>query len=99
MFGTLFGLVMFAVSAAIGLAGFVGARGYVKRRLRFVDAVQSPIAPIIAGAGAFLLTSPIAILPFLGLGLPVLFGLAVGLGTARGARDIRTGESSTRYLP
>ncbi len=99
MLGTLFSLIMFAVSAAVGVAGYVGARGYVRRRLRFVNAVQSPVAPIIAGAGAFLLTSPIAILPFLSLGLPVLFGLAVGFGTSRGARDIRTGEVSTRYLP
>lgn len=96
MIGMLLSLAMFA---AAGLAGFVVARGFVKRRLRFVDAVQSPVAPILAGAGAFLITAPIAILPFLTLALPVVFALAVGFGTSRGARDIRTGSVNTRYLP
>jgi len=95
MFGTLLSLALFA---AVGLAGFVAARGYVKRRLRFVNAVQSPVAPLIAGVVAFLVTSPIAILPLIGVSLPLAFGVAVAFGTSRGARDIRAGEISTRYL-
>lgn len=98
MLSTLFSLAMFAAAAAVGIAGYVGARGYVKRRLRFVEAVQSPLAPIAAGAAAFLVTSPIAILPFIGLGIPAVFGFAVGFGASRGARDIRTGNYGDRPL-
>jgi len=38
----LLGLV---VSAAALIGGFVVSRGFVRRRLRFVDAVQKPAAP------------------------------------------------------
>ena len=43
------GLVVGA--AALG-GGFVAARNFVRRRLRFVDAVQKPAAPLLAGRSA-----------------------------------------------
>jgi hypothetical protein len=41
-----------AATAAVTILGFVQARRFVSDRLRFVDAVQSPLAPFIAGAAA-----------------------------------------------
>ena len=48
-------LIGFAVAFIAATLGFNQARSFVRTRLRFVDAVQSPFAPIIAGAGAFLI--------------------------------------------
>ena len=42
------------ITLAAGIAGFILARSFVRRRLRFVDAVQSPFAPFVAGCLAAL---------------------------------------------
>src|SRR2546423_9119719 len=47
--GDMLGLLIGAV--ALG-GGFVGARNFVRRRLRFVAAVQRPAAPLVAGLPA-----------------------------------------------
>jgi hypothetical protein len=79
-----------AVSACVG--GYVKVRQFVRRRLRFVDAVQSPGAPIAAGAAAALAAAPVVwVLPVIGAGAALAFGAGVGLGVRRGARDIRDG--------
>src|SRR2546427_3038384 len=72
------------VAAAGG--GFVAARQFVSRRLRFVDAVHRPAAPIIAGVGAVALAAPIALLPVVTLGTAIAFGVGVAGGGARGRR-------------
>lgn len=80
--------VLIAVLAAV--AGYAKSREFVRERLQFVDAVQRPIAPWIAGGAAALAVSPVAwILPYVGGGAALLFGAAVGYGVARGRRDIR----------
>lgn len=85
-------LVALALSFAAAWFGFMEARGFVRRKLRFVDAVQSPMAPIIAGAGAALLGSVVvALLPIVGIGTALSFGISVGMGVAAGARDVRNG--------
>ena len=40
------------VTAAALVGGFVVSRDFVRRRLRYVDAVKKPSAPLIAGAAA-----------------------------------------------
>lgn len=95
MWSTLSLLLMFAA----GAVGYLAARGYVKRRLRFVDAIRSPLAPVIAGVGAFVLGWPFAFLPLVTVGTAVLFGIGVGVGTASGARAITRGDTTTHYLP
>jgi hypothetical protein len=72
-----------------GIAGFVLARNFVRRRLRFVDAVHRPSAAWIAGLGAALVTWPLAALPLVTVGTTAIFGLGTGLGTRSGAREIR----------
>lgn len=87
-----------ALTATLGasVAGHVGARRFVRQRLRFVDAVQRRRAPWIAGVVALLIAAPFTwALPVLGLGTALLFGAAVGTGVAYGARDVR--RTTTGY--
>jgi uncharacterized membrane protein YdcZ (DUF606 family) len=86
------------LTAAIGITGYVLARNFVRRRLRFVDAVQSPWAPWIAGAAGAILFSPLTLLPWLGAATAAVFGLGIGFGTASGARAVRRGELEPRRL-
>ena len=85
-------LIGLAMTIAATAAGHIGARRFVRERLRFVDAVQRRRAPWIAGAGALLLATPVAwAIPLVGMGSALLFGAAVGTGVAYGARDVRRG--------
>jgi len=86
------------VTAAAGLGGYLIAKRFVGHRLRFVDAVQSPWAPWIAGAAAAILASPLAFLPLIGSTTALVFGVGVGLGTASGVRMIRRGDVIRRQL-
>ena len=61
---------------AAGIAGYFVARSFVRRRLRFVDAIYSPLAPWIAGTLAALSMWPVALLPLVSGTTAVVFGLA-----------------------
>ncbi|MDX2193292.1 MAG: hypothetical protein NW201_08050 [Gemmatimonadales bacterium] len=98
MFGTIAALGAFALTVAAGLAGFNLSRTFVRTRLRFVDAIRSPLAPWIAGLGAFLVAWPVAALPLVSVGTAITFGIACGLGTASGARAVARGEIVSRPL-
>lgn len=83
-------LISFAITIAATLFGYVFSRGFVTSRLRFVDAVHSFAAPVLAGLGAILIASPVVwLLPLVGEGTAILFGLGVAAGVSSGARDIR----------
>jgi CHASE2 domain-containing sensor protein len=75
-----------------GIGGFVIARDFVRRRLRFVDAVHHPAAPLIAGLGAALITWPLAALPIITTAATTMFGIGTGLGTRNAARQLKSGE-------
>jgi hypothetical protein len=80
--------------AGIG-AGYVGARRFVRERLRFVDGVNRKSSAVGVGVVAAAAATPVAwLLPVLGAGSAIVFGIGVGLGVTHGARDIRAG----RYL-
>lgn len=85
------GLFTLAITTAAVLGGFAVARDFVVRRLRFVDAVRSPIAPWIAGIGAAIVASPVALLPLVTTTTTTLFGVAAGFGTASGVRALKRG--------
>lgn len=86
----MFFILGIAASAAATLFGYMQARRFVAARLRYVDAVQSPIAPLVAGGAATLVAVPIvAFIPLIGIGTAILFGLGVGTGVASGAKEIR----------
>ena len=87
---TVFELIAFALSSAAVIIGFTQAKDFVSRRLRYVDAAHSPIAPLVAGAGAALIATPIVwMLPLVGMGTAIAFGLSVGFGVAAGNKEIR----------
>lgn len=86
------------ITLAAGLLGFVLARGFVRRRLRFVDAVHSPFAPIVAGLAAAAVALPASLLPFITLATAVVFGIGTGLGTASGSRALRQGHTGHQRL-
>lgn len=71
--------------AALG-GGFVVARNFVRRRLRFVDAIQSPAAPLLLGAVATAVALPVAALPIITIGTAVAFGVGVAGGVASGRK-------------
>jgi hypothetical protein len=81
-----------------GAIGFIGARNFVRRRLRFVDAVHSPFAPLLAGGIAALIAWPTVLLPLVTLTTAIVFGVGIGLGTASGARALRTDQKTQRRL-
>jgi hypothetical protein len=85
-----FGLLAFALSTAAVIIGFTQAKDFVARRLRYVDAARSPLAPIVAGVGAAIVAAPIVwLLPFVGAGSAIAFGLSVALGVAAGNKNVR----------
>ena len=77
-------MLWLAVSAAALIGGFVATRGFVRRKLRFVDAIQRPSAPLIAGAAAAVVALPITMLPIVTIGTAVAFGIGVAGGVASG---------------
>ncbi len=96
----MFGPIMGLAAVAIALTGFVlsfgFARGYVRRRLRFVDAVRSPLAPYVAAVIAALLVAPLTIVPVVkvlvtGLTAAVV-GVGAGLGTRSGVKALQRGD-------
>jgi len=87
----MFGFLISVIAAtAVAFFGYSAARNFVRARLRYVDAVNNPITPVIAGVGAAALGAVVVpLLPFVGLGTAIAFGASVGLGVASGAREIR----------
>ncbi len=86
----MFEIIGLVATGAASIWGYVQARRYVRGRLRFVDAVQKPMAPIVAGAAAAVVAAPIVwILPLVGAGTAIIFGAGVGLGTHHGQRDTK----------
>jgi len=82
-------LLAFALSVAAVIIGFTQAKDFVSRRLRYVDAARSPIAPVVAGIGAALVALPIVwMLPLVGVGTALAFGLSVAMGVAAGNKEI-----------
>ena len=77
-------LIGLAVTAAALVGGFVIARDFVRRRLRYVDAIQRPSAPLIAGVAAAAVALPIALLPVVTIGTAVALGVGVAGGVASG---------------
>lgn len=83
-------LLAFVLSSLAVWAGHHYSRDFVRRRLRFVDAVQGKLVPWIVGAAAALVAWPVAwLLPFVSSTTALIFGVAVGLGVSAGARDVR----------
>jgi len=90
MFETIAALATATLATGAAGAGYVGSKRFVKQRLRFVDQIQKPGVAVAVGTVAALAALPVvALLPFVGGGTALLFGVAVGAGTRAGARQIR----------
>jgi inosine-uridine nucleoside N-ribohydrolase len=89
----MFEVIGLVVGGVAAVAGYMKSRSFVKRRLRYVDSVQKSSVPVLAGAAAAIVAAPIvALLPIIGGPAAIAFGVAVGVGTRAGARDIRDGR-------
>ncbi len=75
------------ISAAALGGGYAWTKGFVRRRLRFVDAVHTRPAPWIAGAAAALIATPFTFLPLITGLTAVGLGVGVGLGVKVAQRD------------
>lgn len=86
----MFELIGLLATGAASVGGFFQSRRFVQHRLRYVDAVQRSAAPWVAGGVAAAAAVPVvAVLPLVGAGTAVLFGVGVGAGVASGARALR----------
>ena len=72
------------VTAAALVGGFVVSRDFVRRRLRYVDAVKKPSAPLIAGAAAAAIALPVTLLPIVTVWTAAALGVGVAGGVASG---------------
>ena len=82
-------LFLAAAGAGMGIS-YMKVRDFVRDRLRFVDAAQRPAAPWLAGIGTTLAVSPVvALLPILGAGTAVVFGIVVGTAVRKGQKETR----------
>lgn len=83
--------LLILTAAGLGVVvAHVKARRYVRSRLRFVEGAQAPLVPWVVGAGAAALAAPVVwLLPVLGAGTALAFGVGVGSGVALGAKDVR----------
>ncbi len=82
-------LISLAIAAGVAAVAYSRSRAFVAGRLRYVDGVNHPLAPWVAGVGAALVAAPVAaLLPLVGTGTALTFGLAVGMGVAAGRNDM-----------
>jgi hypothetical protein len=83
---------MLGLILAVGAlgAGFVFTRDFVRRRLRYVDAIRRPSAPMVAGVVATAVVLPVAALPIITMGTALAFGVGVAGGVASGRKDPST---------
>ena len=88
----MFDIIRLALAVAAGVLAFGFARGFVRRKLRFVDAIRSPLAPVMAGVAAGVLALPLTILPLITGFTAALFAFGAGLGTASGIKALKSGD-------
>jgi hypothetical protein len=81
-----------------GIGGYILARSFVRRRLRFVDAAQSRLAPLVAGIVAGIALMPLTFLPVVSSFTAIVFGVGAALGTASAAKSIRRADGELRRL-
>jgi len=92
----MFGLIGLAVAFGASWFGYSIARRFVRERLRYVDAALSPGAAIMAGLLAAIVAYPIVwLLPLVGPGTAIVFGIGTGLGARAGASDVKHGYRIT----
>jgi hypothetical protein len=85
-----FAIIGLIATIAATALGYIQSRSFVRRRLAYVDAIHKTGAPVVAGLAAGVVALPVvALLPLIGTGTAILFGVGVGAGVSAGARDVR----------
>jgi len=96
MLNTVIAILALTVTVGSGILAFGFARGFVRRRLRFVDAIKSPVAPVLAAVGAAILVMPLTMLPLVKIVITgvtaAVVGLGAGLGTRSGVKALQRGD-------
>lgn len=96
MINTVIAILALTVTVGSGILAFGFARGFVRRRLRFVDAIRSPVAPVLAAVGAAILVMPLTMLPLIGAVVTgvtaAVVGVGAGLGTRSGVKALQRGD-------
>ncbi len=96
MINTIIAILALTVTVGSGVLAFGFARGFVRRRLRFVDAIRSPAAPVLAAVGAAILVMPLTMLPLVKIVITgvtaAVVGLGAGLGTRSGVKALQRGD-------
>lgn len=85
-------ILAIGITVVGGVMAFGFARGFVRRRLRFVDAARSPLTPIVATGLGFLVAAPFTLLPLIGATTVAVVGIGAGLGAKSGVTAIQRGE-------
>ncbi len=76
------------IAAGVAGFGYFKSRRFVRERLRFVDAVQRPAAPVVAGVATTVAAGVVVFfLPVVGALTAVLSGVGIGMGVRHGAKD------------
>ena len=88
----MYSTLLFIVTVAAAIGGYLIARNFVRRRLRFVDAIHSPVAPLLAGVAAAVVAWPVALLPLVTTTTAAAFGIGTGFGTRSGAKALKRGS-------
>jgi hypothetical protein len=89
----IFSTIAFLIAAVVSVFGYSASKKFVRDRLRFVEGAHKVTTPIIAGIGAYLIAMiVVGLLPIVGLGTAIAFGLSVGLGAAAGSREVKSGN-------
>ncbi len=89
MFEFLGAFLWLIVTGIASVGGYVAIKRFVRERLRFVEGVQKPGVPLIAGVAATALAIPTAIFPIITPLTALLFGIGIGSGVAAGRRDLK----------
>ncbi len=86
----MFEILGIAATGVVSVWGYIQTRQFVRKKLRYVDGVQKPLVPVVAGAAAAVVAAPVVwLLPLVGAGTAILFGAGVGFGFHHGARDAK----------
>jgi len=89
MFEFVGAMLWIIITGIASIGGFVAMKRFVRERLRFVDGVQKPGVPLIAGIAAGLVALPLSIFPVVNMGTAFLFGIGIGTGVAAGRRELK----------
>lgn len=89
MLGTMVNVLAILIAVTGGVLAFGFARGFIRRRLRFVNAARSPLVPWVAGGLGLLLAAPFTFLPLVSGATVAAVGLGAGLGAKSGAVALR----------